>query len=272
MCKTKQEPLPESSILALIQLARNYFISSPQHFITQLEYGDRYFWVKRRPHEKKRFWHVMQSALTFLVRLPILRSTVSKGGAQSLNQEAAQLRLFASKSIPVPEVIAVNDEFIITSDVGLQLQGYLSQLDNDARKSELLCAAAHSLARLHQAGLCHGRPSLRDMTLAEETIYFIDLEEEPLAVMSLAQAQARDIWLFLNNVARYTSKKDDLLLRNVFAILNMTLTAETRAALRQMVMFLRPFRVVVERMILPLTGGRDVRCAVKANKVLEQSL
>ncbi len=51
------------------------------------------------------------------------------------------------------------------------------------------------LGDVHAAGLCHGRPHVRDMSVKNDRWYFFDFEEEPEAVMPLSTAQARDVWL-----------------------------------------------------------------------------
>ncbi|WP_026069233.1 hypothetical protein [Legionella tunisiensis] len=98
----------------------------------------------------------------------------------------------------------------------------------------------------------------------------IDLEENPLAVMSLAQAQARDIWLFFCSVARHC-KKDYSVLEHLFQIYANNASPDTMAALKQMVFVLKPVRIISEY-LLTAVKSRDLRNAVQANKALEKCL
>ena len=75
----------------------------------------------------------------------------------------------------------------------------------DARlKFAILERAMRGLVAVHAAGLSHCRPFLRDMTVdAYDTLHFLDLEENPTVRMSLADAQARDVWLLLSSCAEF---------------------------------------------------------------------
>ena len=60
------------------------------------------------------------------------------------------------------------------------------------------------LVAVHAAGLSHGRPFLRGMTVdADDTLHFLDLEEDPTARMSLEDAQARDVWWLLSSCTEF---------------------------------------------------------------------
>jgi len=254
--------------MPLITLAKQKFIALPEIFITAIDHENQRYWVKKRPFSKKTRWHRLQHVLTYVVPLPVLYPTVTEGGSASLKWEAERLRLFAAQGIPVPVVIAETSEFIITTDTGEQLHAYVASINDVDEKKRLLISAAKALSNLHKSGLCHGRPSLRDMTYKNGEIYFIDLEENPLAVMTLAQAQARDIWLFLNNIARHAPRGDLTLLRSVYTVLEETMSPDTQRALKQMVRTIKPVRFMAEHLVVAI-AGRDVRCAVAANKMLE---
>jgi tRNA A-37 threonylcarbamoyl transferase component Bud32 len=251
--------------LDLLDVAKQHFIENANLQIHSINYQGECVWIKRRPFSKKAIWHKLQKVATYFLPA-IFAPTVSEGGAESLKQEAARIRLLASHDIAVPRVLVETEEFFITSDVGKQLHHYLHQLSDPEQKQHLLQQAVQALNRLHQANLCHGRPSLRDMTVKENTIFFIDLEENPLAVMSLAQAQARDCWLFFNSVANHCT--DITLLTNLFHVYQQGIATETMLALKKMVFTLKPARIFLE-FFFGKVIGRDGRCAIKANKALE---
>jgi tRNA A-37 threonylcarbamoyl transferase component Bud32 len=252
----------------LVDAAYQHIAQQPLPLTSSFYYNNKLLWIKRRPKSKKTIWHQLQYALTAIIRLPIFYPTVSIGGAKSLEQESIRLHLWATRSILVPTVEIITADFLITQSVGVQLHNYLSGLQSVSEKQILLCQAASALNKVHCANLCHGRPSLKDMTYHDGNIFFIDLEEEPLSIMNLAQAQARDIWLFLTSAANHAEMS---VLITVFNGYYQNISNTTIDALKQMTFVLKPLRHIVSRLPMKLKG-RDIRCAITANKVLEQVL
>lgn len=247
----------------IILLASEKLKENPHHTVYWIEHQTRRLWVKRRPLSKKKGWHTIQKGISQCLWWPILRPTVCLGGAKSLHEEAQRLALFKQKAIAVPEVIAVTDEFLITDDVGQTLHEYLVDCDN---KQSILIEATKALGILHQQGLCHGRPSSRDIMVKNQGIFFIDLEEDPVRVMSLAEGQARDVWLFFNNMARYCEHTE---LLELYEVYEEKIHPETFQVLKQLIKLLKPLRKLAEYLPKPWVG-RDVRSAIKANKLFEQ--
>lgn len=255
--------------MTISNVVRDYIVANPTQLVGRLDYENQALWVKRRPESKRKIWHHLLHYLTYIIPLPIIYPTALTDIANALLNEAARYRLFAEHDITVPAVLDVQQEYLVTTDVGGMVQDYLAKLTEPRDKYHLLNLAVMTLSRLHQAGLCHGRPSLRDLTYFKGKIYFIDLEEEPLNVMSLPQAQARDLWLFLNSVARHCKQEPELL-NDLFISYLSNAQSETITALKQMVLFLRPVRCFVEYGLLRAINSRDLRSAVQINKVLEQ--
>lgn len=258
------------STMQVLQIADEYIKKHPLELLSRIDFEGQTIWIKRRPTSKRTSWHRLVSLLTYIIPLATFYPTVATDKSDSLTQEAERLRLFATKGLPVPEVLASTSSYLITSDVGINLQQLAEQSTDRGERTALFEKAMSSLANLHQANLCHGRPSLRDMTLQNDKVFLIDLEENPMAVMSLAQAQARDIWLFFCSVARHC-KGDYLVLDHLFQIYANNASPATIAALKQMVFILKPARIISEY-LLAAVKSRDLRNAVKANKALEKCL
>lgn len=255
---------------SLIEYAQNHIEKHPHILIQKLEWEGETVWLKRRPFSKKTHWHRAQGFLAQWVKLPTFAPTATAGGPESLFHEANRFQQFRENNIPVPKVMAVNSCFLITEDVGIQLQHHLQTLTPFNESKQLLNKAVLTIQKMHQANLCHGRPSLRDMTFKNEAISFIDLEENPLLVMSLPQAQARDIWLFLNSAARFC-KNDPMLLMDLFSTYQSNICDVTLHELKKMVRQLKPIRRLLDGPLVTKLG-RDVQCAVSANKALEHFL
>lgn len=255
--------------MSIQAIVKDYIAAHPNEDIARLNYEQQTIWLKRRPESKETIWHRLLHYLTYIVPLPIIYPTVVTDGAQSLQDEALRLRIFAMRNIDVPAVLDVQPDYLVTSDVGGTMQKYLEELTTAEDKYRLLIKAMAALSQLHQAGLCHGRPFLRDMTYLNEQVFFIDLEEDPLKVMSLAEAQARDLWLFLNSVAKQC-KNEPRLVHDLFECYLLDAHIETIAALKKMVLLIKPLRFFMEYSLLLAIKSRDLHCAVLVNKVLER--
>lgn len=200
--------------------------------------------------------------------LPLaLAPTNASGGMDALRTEAARLHTFGDAGLPVPAVLAVADDHIVLADAGAQLRRYLSNLHDDAARRRIMATAAQLLARVHRAGLAHGRPFLRDMALRDGAIALLDLEENPAARMPLADAQARDVWLLMMSCAEFCDDPMADLPPLLDAYLVMA-PAEVPARLSALARSLRPFRAV-----MGLTRahrlGQDARGAYWSIRTLE---
>lgn len=173
------------------------------------DYQGRKLWIKQSVPPKARIWHYLQKILAAILGMPILRATVSAGHHENLLAEANRLRLFAEKGFHVPEVVAIYPDILIMTDAGPQLRQWLDNTLDQIKRFDALHCAMDALANLHAGGLAHGRPYMRDMTWDGTKVGFLDLEENPVTVMPLATAQARDIWIFLSAASRYARKPGD---------------------------------------------------------------
>jgi tRNA A-37 threonylcarbamoyl transferase component Bud32 len=125
------------------------------------------------------------------------------------------------------------------------------------------------LMQVHAARFAHGRPLPKDIVVRDGALTLIDLEEDPMRVMSLAEAQARDIWLFMTGVVRWLP--DRAAAASVFARTHNHMALEAQKALRHMVALARPVSWVLAKTIVHRLG-RDLRWAVMANEVMARAL
>lgn len=149
---------------------------------------------RKTPQRKLNLAKIFQYGL---YAFPILRPTFSKG---LLSEEAVRLRRMHEAGLSVPKVISASDHLLVTEDVGVNLESLISR---EPEKSRFYVeAAADALVLMHKSGFVHGRPFLRDMTFKDGKVYFLDLEESPLASMPLSVAQVRDLLLFVFSLER----------------------------------------------------------------------
>jgi tRNA A-37 threonylcarbamoyl transferase component Bud32 len=235
-------------------------------------------WVKQTVPPKARIWHKLQRFLASLLGQPILRATVSAGGPENLRAEAKRLKMFQERGFKVPEVLAVYDDLLVMTDAGPQLRAVLdSTMDKDARHN-ILKTTMRAMSALHQAGLAHGRPYMRDMTWDGKDIGFLDLEEDPVTVMPLVTAQARDIWIFLSAASRYArcpgdkAKYEPELIRILFNEYKSGASKQVLKELQDFVLFLEPLRKLLDRKMLWKKIGTDARQSVFINRCLAACL
>ena len=223
-------------------------------------------WVKQPTTPKSTIWHKIQFWMARLIPLKILRPTVSQGGVAALAAEHEKLAQFAASGIPVVDIMAFDGRALATKNAGQALNRILPAMTDETARLPVLRQAGSALSDLHQAGFCHGRPHVRDMVMGDNGIVFLDFEESPLSVMSLAEAQARDLWLFSMFSARYL---DDAALGALVQGLVADAAPDTRASLRVFVGFLRPVAAVLAALRVP---GKDVRQAIAATRAWHRIL
>lgn len=119
--------------------------------------------------EGQRYWVKRPEILPWRLRL-------QKGNAQRVfHRETTRLKEFAALGAPVARIVAEDETLIVLQDMGEALSGRLHRLA-PAAQHDLICQVARALAALHDMGLSHGRPRLRDICWDEERISFLDLE------------------------------------------------------------------------------------------------
>lgn len=128
-----------------------------------------------------------------------LRMRLQKGDPQrAFAAEVAAHTAYADRGLPVAEVAAADDSYLITVDSGTPLKKLLR--DENAIFPEALASAARALATLHAAGVSHGRPSLKDICWDGTRIAFLDLERAGRETTA-ARGQSTDLMILIFSTA-----------------------------------------------------------------------
>jgi tRNA A-37 threonylcarbamoyl transferase component Bud32 len=135
-------------------------------------------------------------------QLDALRPPPHRGGDAARRTEARRLAELQAQGVNVPHVIGSGHAALVLGDNGTSFNTCLRQAD-DAGRDALVAAAMKAIAAAHAKGAYFGQPLPRNLTWDGQHIGFIDFEEDPLEVMDLAQAQARDWLMFGYGVAKY---------------------------------------------------------------------
>lgn len=170
-------------------------LEGPLHRVQKLELPEgRVFWLKR------------VEKLTGRMRL-------QKGDpSAAFEAEREGLRKMAELELPVPAIAAEGADYFVLPDVGPTLV----QVANDKARSEPVKEAAfrkagQALARVHQAGLSHGRPAVRDICWDGAAVNFIDLERFSQRRRS-GFWQAMDVVIFAHSAVTQWPAKPRLVL------------------------------------------------------------
>jgi tRNA A-37 threonylcarbamoyl transferase component Bud32 len=113
------------------------------------------------------------------------------------------IQRLAELGVRVPTVLQRGQTQLLLSDLGPTLGLICKREPDRERRAELLKRGFEALLDLHARGAYVSQAVARNLTLDEHGVGFIDLEEDPLQMMPLAAAQARDALLWVQSSARF---------------------------------------------------------------------
>lgn len=190
--------LEDGDIAALMQA-----LLQSERRVQKLALSTTTVWIKRQGTETPSWWIKVQTFLAKLLPYTFMRPSPPLDGAGLMRRELETLQAFKARGFPVPPVIYSSQTAVVLGDVGPTIMERMDAMKatTQAEHDGLLVKSAQALGELHAAGLCHGRPHVRDFFLEDGRVGFMDFEERPQEVMPLETAQARDIWLLFLQVA-----------------------------------------------------------------------
>jgi tRNA A-37 threonylcarbamoyl transferase component Bud32 len=161
------------------------------------------------------------NGLARLLRLPMLRAAPAPGGKAQQATEVARLKALAAAGVPVPKLWWVaSDRFAM---------GYIAQWSlshewhaNQSSAQQQLAlwqSGARALADVHQKGQALSQAFARNFLWHREQVWFIDFEDDPLSVMGLEDAQARDWLAYLHSSVYILSSNHPELRRQMLLFL-----------------------------------------------------
>ena len=122
----------------------------------------------------------------------------------SFERERVALHRLSDLNAPVPEIVAEGADYFAIADCGTNLHQMLKAPNaENTSNPEIFAKAGRALARLHQAGVSHGRPSLRDICWDGQKIRFIDFERFAEKRNTL-RGHAEDVIILLLNAFSIT--------------------------------------------------------------------
>ncbi|RYX91115.1 MAG: hypothetical protein EOO28_26980 [Comamonadaceae bacterium] len=137
----------------------------------------------------------------------MLQVPVRDGGRLAQDVEVRRLGELIEAGLAVPRVIHVEDEFFVREFLeGDELARLLEQQTPDA--ATLWEQGLRTIQAFHRRGQYFSQAFARNFIVTARGIVAIDFEEDPLDVMSLPEAQARDWLLYLQSTVWLLPKGD----------------------------------------------------------------
>jgi len=215
-------------------------------------------WIKRYGTERSSVWRSVQTVFAAVIPFTFLRPSPKLNHRDMISREVRRMETFREKGFLTPSIIYRSPTAIILSDAGETVAARLAELaaTDPLAHDALLINCAGELGRLHAAGLCHRRPHPRDFVLNGEEMLYLDFEEEPEAVMPLAVAQARDIWLLLFQIAS-TANSRVKSMNDAYGAWVAKAPSEAAEELRKLIRFLR-LLLPIARIVNRVRAGQDI--------------
>ncbi|TDR23603.1 lipopolysaccharide kinase InaA family protein [Marinicella litoralis] len=164
------------------------------------------FWLKKTAPARGVFRYHALNLFSWLMRLPLLKAVPQPGGKQAIANEVHRIQQLTKAGVNVAELLAHDDDWLLLKDGGQSIVKIMKQENTQqAVKQKLLQTCLNAIKQLHQKNLYLSQGFIRNMLLNEstQTVTFIDFEDDPLEVMGIAHAQARDLLLLVNSTARF---------------------------------------------------------------------
>lgn len=128
-----------------------------------------------------------------LLKSPFLKAAPAWGGERAQEIEVRRLKALAELGFPVPALLHVDRDFFVMRSLGEGNLAHTIQTE-PKRAYEAWHRGGVLLLQVHIQGQYLSQAFARNFILHEGKLGLIDFEDDPLEVMSLAQAQVRD-WL-----------------------------------------------------------------------------
>jgi tRNA A-37 threonylcarbamoyl transferase component Bud32 len=144
-------------------------------------------------------WNALAGALG----AGLLRTPPRHPARVSCALEARRIRELAALGVRVPPVLGEGSDMLLLDDIGSALGRELRTASDPSRIDTLVGQAFAGIADVHVRGGYLGQAFARNMAVADAGIGFLDFEDDPLEIMPLHDAQARDWLMFAFGIANY---------------------------------------------------------------------
>jgi len=123
--------------------------------------------------------------------------------ARACRTEQSMINRLAALGARVPPLLQVGERELVLGDLGPTLAMACRAEPDPAARQALVQLGLQAIGDVHALGGYLSQAFARNLTLQGGAIGFIDLEEDPGTIMSLAAAQARDLLFYAHSTARF---------------------------------------------------------------------
>jgi hypothetical protein len=172
--------------------------------------GSERVWLKKAGPRHGKWGYRVMAAVARMARLDIIKPVPNPGGEAAIATEARRLRQLGAAGLRVPAVLAQQPDGLLISDLGesgrhtIVLQ---EKLDHAASAGPAALLAVWrdglaAIAKVHVHGQHLSQAFDRNLVQCPDgVIGYIDFEDDPAEVMTLAECQARDWLSYLHSTA-----------------------------------------------------------------------
>ena len=178
--------------------AREASEARPDREIFSFEHEGERYWLKRARATGSNPLHHLAWRVT---KLPLLVPVARQKPADALRHESGKLQRLEKIGIPVPRVVLVTEEYFVMNDSGPSAHAVLREggIEDPIILYEELF---RQLGRLHSFGEYHGGSQVRNFTYRNDTLHFIDFEENFPETIPIETLQFRDLFLLLFSLVK----------------------------------------------------------------------
>lgn len=176
-------------------------------FVRRVETGGRVAWRKTYSDGGARRRIALLRWVARRLGANALLAPIPLGPEAACRTEQAMIRRLAALGANVPEILQAGEAELLLSDLGPTLSQTCRDEQHPAAREALVALGLQALQQLHRRGGYLSQAFARNMTLRDGRVGFIDLEEDPLTMMSLPAAQARDVLFYAHSTARFLADR-----------------------------------------------------------------
>lgn len=161
-------------------------------------------WCKQYAPKRRRLRLALLRWIACRLRLAALLPPPPAPSAEvACARERAAIERLHALGARAPQLLAVEANLLVLSDLGETLSARCKAEPDPARRKDWVRRGFEAIVDLHRRGGCLSQAFARNLVCSDEGIGFIDFEEDPLDTMPLPAAQARDVLLYVYSTARF---------------------------------------------------------------------
>lgn len=154
--------------------------------------------VKGQRARRSPWPHRWLNGLAWMAGVSYMKAVPVHGGARSQEIELMRLRALHSAQVPVPEVHHAAPDYFVMAYLGSKDLA-VTLRERGAAAYDIWFAAMEELLHVHAQGQYLSQCFARNIIVSERFEGLIDFEDDPLEVMTLVEAQARDWLVYLQS-------------------------------------------------------------------------